>query len=633
MHEVREALACGARGPGNTVHVYAEPGVTIAVTTSETDRRQVAPRSAALAVDNDYVVVADASLYYVPDLLRKLGGAATPAASPGQLVLAAFRAFGGACVDHLEGDFAFLVWNRHTHRVDCGRDFAGRRPLFLAEWGGGLIVATALDSIASLSGFNPQVNNMAVGADAAGLFYSLDDETSMSGVRSLRAGYAAQWKPGGLLHTERVWNPGPINTSTLTFDDAAECLRDLLASAVRERLSPIGATAVWMSGGRDSPAVFAAGMYSGRRDSADRALIPISWSHPPGDSGHENGAIEQIARFWQVEPHWVDAERIQMFPGFRNRVTWGAEPFAPPFEGLTHGLANAGRELGSSIALDGYGGDFLFHVSRVYLADLVARGHVRRALRDWRAMDGTGAGMRGFFTYGVQPNLPRWARRALGIARGGRPLRDPMEQTAPPWMLPRFMHDYGLEERFESLGPMSRAGPSATERETQFYLSHQFFARISSRMAGFALDHGVEVRSPLLDGRIVHFALSRPREDRNSAGDNKRLLRAAMRGLLPETVLAPQRLKTGTLSSYFDRHMRSDGLARFSEILPARALSEAGIIEPDILARAVARYREEGAAYPHAEALFCTLQAELWLRARTGLAATLGSTRKEAISA
>jgi asparagine synthetase B (glutamine-hydrolysing) len=272
--------------------------------------------------------------------------------------------------------------------------------------------------------------------------------------------------------------------------------------------------------------------------------------------------------------------------------------------------------LGASVALDGYGGDFLFQVSQGYLSDLMARGRVTRALRDWRAMDVGKEGLRGFFHYGVQPLLPRWGARALTAARGGRSLRAAMEPATPPWIHQRFVREHALAERFALLGPGAQAGPTAVERETQFYLSHQFFARVNSRMSGFALDEGVEVRSPLLDHRVVRFALARPREERNNAGDQKRLLRAAMRGLLPESVLAGRRAKTGTLTSYFAQHMRSDGLELLAQLLPAPTLADAGIIEPSELERAVVRYRAEGDSYPYAESLYCTLQAESWLSER-----------------
>ncbi len=611
-----DALGNALGRAGERVRLQIEPPAILGVAHRAPEPASGLLQPPSFAVDDDFVVLADATLYYIADLCRVLGmrEGANPSAS--QLILAAFRKFGIACVDHLEGDFAFLIWDRHSRRVFCARDFTGRRPLFLGEWRGGLVVATSLDSIAALPGFDPQVNLAAVGADAAGLLFSCDDETCMKGVRSLRAGHIAQWSAGETLRTKRFWHPSAKNVRPMSFDDAAEHLRDLLATAVSERVSRIGPTTVWMSGGRDSTAVFAAGMDAVRSGRSQGELIPVCRSHPRGDSGREDEMIEDIARHWGTTPHWTEAEHTPLFPGIRNRTRWSAEAFAPPFEGLTRALARTGRAIGSSIALDGYGGDFLFQVSRVYLSDLVARGRVTRALRDWQAMDGGKEGLRGFFHYGMQPLLPKWATTALRAARGNQSLRASMQRTAPPWIDERFVRQHSLVERFAALGPDGQAGSSAVEREAQFYLTHQFFARVNAKMSGFALDHGVELRSPLLDRRIVRFALSRPAEERNNAGDNKRLLRASMRGLLPESVLAPRRAKTGTLSSYFTHHMRNEGLSLLNQLLPATALSDAGIIDSAELARAVARYRNEGAAYPHAESLYCTLQAESWLSAR-----------------
>jgi asparagine synthase (glutamine-hydrolysing) len=611
-----DALASALGRAGDNVRVHTEPSAILGVSHRTAGSAAASLQRPGFAIDDDFVVVADATLYYLADLQRALGERVARNASTAQLILAAFRAFGPSCVDHLEGDFAFLIWDRHSRRVFCARDFTGRRPLFLAPWRDGLVVATSLDSIAALPGFDPQVSLAAVGADAAGLLFASDDETCMRGVKSLRAGHTAQWSAREPLVTSRYWYPSSNAGPQLPFDEAALHLRELLATAVTERMSGAGPTVVWMSGGRDSTAVFAAGIHGKRRGVSRSALIPLSRSHPPGDSGREDETIEEIARHLGVTPQWTDAQQTPLFPGLRNRTRWSAEPFAPPFEGLTRALAKAGHSLGSSVALDGYGGDFLFQVSRVYLSDLVARGRLAKAVRDWRVMDRGKEGLRGFLHYGMQPLLPRWATGALRAARGTRSFQASMQRTTPPWIVDKFVREHGLSERFASLGPEAQRGPSAVERETQFFLTHQFFARVNSKMAGFALDHGVELRSPLLDRRVVEFALARPAEERNNAGDHKRLLRAAMRGLLPESALAPRSAKSGTLASYFAHHMKTDGLAQLVQLLPARALSDAGIVDPDELARAVARYQVEGAAYPHTESLYCTLQAESWLSAR-----------------
>jgi asparagine synthase (glutamine-hydrolysing) len=623
-----EALGSALGRAGGRVRLQIEPPAILGVAHRAPEPASGWLQPPSFAIDDDFVVLADATLYYVADLKRALGERASANPSPSQLILSAFRKFGPACVDHLEGDFAFLIWDRHSRRVFCARDFTGRRPLFLAPWRNGLVVATSLDSIAALPGFDPQVNLAAVGADAAGLLFACDDETCMRGVKSLRAGHTADWSANAPLVTKRFWHPSSKNVEALPFDDAAAHLRDLLATAVTERLSASGSTAVWMSGGRDSTAVFGAGMHALRTGTGNGELLPICRSHPHGDSGREDETINEIARWWGVTPHWTDAQHTPLFPGLRKRTRWSAEAFAPPFEGLTRALAKTGRALGAPVALDGYGGDFLFQVSRVYLADLVARGRVSTALRDWRAMDGGKEGLRGFFHYGMQPLLPRWATTALSAARGSRSFRASMQRTMPPWIDDHFVKEHSLAERFATLGPGGQVGPTAVEREAQFYLTHQFFARVNGKMAGFALDHGVELRSPLLDQRIVRFALSRPAEERNNAGDHKRLLRAAMRGLLPESVLAPRKAKTGTLASYFAHHMRTEGLTLLTQLPPATALSDAGVIDSAQLARAISRYRNEGAAYPHAESLYCTLQAEWWLSARQKVGRSVMPARK-----
>ncbi len=624
----RDALSSALGRAGDRVRLHVEPNAILGAAQRNPEPPSTWFQPPSFAADDDYVVVADATLYYVSDLRRALGDRVSRNASPSQLILSAYRAFGPRCVDHLEGDFAFLIWDRHSRRIFCARDFTGRRPLFLAPWRDGLVIATSLDSLAALPGFDAQVNLAAVGADAAGLLFASDNETCMRGVQSLRAGHTAQWGPGEPVVTGRYWYPSAVGDRQLPFKEAAENLRDLLATAVAERMNVDGPSTVWMSGGRDSTAVFAAGIHALRSGLAHLPLLPVCRSHPPGDSGREDETIEEIARYLGVTPCWTDAQETPMFPGLRNRTRWSAEAFAPPFEGLTRALAKTSRALGSAVALDGYGGDFLFQVSRVYLSDLVARGRVTRALRDWRAMDGGKEGLRGFFHYGMQPLLPRWATSALRAARGNRSFRASMQRTTPPWIDDRFVREHGLGEKFAALGPDGQVGPSAVAREAQFFLTHQFFARVNSKIAGFALDHGVELRSPLLDRRVVEFALSRPAEERNNAGDHKRLLRAAMHGLLPESVLAPRQTKSGTLASYFAHHMRNDGLAQLTQLLPARALSDAGIVDPDELTRAVARYRIEGAAYPHTESLYCTLQAESWLSARQAFGLSMRPRRR-----
>src|SRR4029077_9555993 len=117
----------------------------------------------------------------------------------------------------------------------------------------------------------------------------------------------------GAVRLERNWDVPAIGTgSTLRFEEAAEELRALLQRAVAERLSTSGPTAVWMSGGWDSSAVFAAGKSLLQHEGGARDLLPVSISYPEGDPGREDELIEQIAGHWGSPVHWLRVDDIPL---------------------------------------------------------------------------------------------------------------------------------------------------------------------------------------------------------------------------------------------------------------------------------------------------------------------------------
>jgi asparagine synthetase B (glutamine-hydrolysing) len=196
----------------------------------------------------------------------------------------------------------------------------------------------------------------------------------------------------------------------------------------------------------------------------------------------------------------------------------------------------------------------------------------------------------------------------------------PREDAPPPWLEPRFVRESALDHRVEA-GALPRGASSLADAEAEWYLTHPFFGRVNAMMGRLALEYGVELRSPLFDRRIVAFALARPRDERNRAGDKKRLLRRAMRGLLPDEVLAVRGAKTGTQHSFFYRGMREQVLPLLDSLSRDAALAELGIVSPRALAAAIADHRA-GRTAAHTEELYATLQTELWLRARLGKEST-----------
>ena len=609
--------AAMARRGGGAADGRRAPGAVLAVTRHAWETAAWLGGAARVAADGAVLAAADASLYHRADLRRALAarGVAPAGGTAADLVVAAYRAWGTACAEHLEGDFAFVLWDGDARRVVCARDFAGKRPLVYATLPGGLAAASTASILRAHPRCPDALNPVVLAETAAGLWAG-SDETAWRAIRTLPAGATLVAEEGRPPRVFRHWEPPAMGSARgPRFEEAAAELCERIVLAAAERLPPGQDAAVWMSGGWDSTAVFAAAEVARRRGGDPAPLHVVSVTHPPGDPGREDETILRVADRWRRPVHWIDIAGVPLFDDARARAAARDEPFAHVFETWNRALAARAADLGARVAFDGNGGDQLFHTSNVFLADLLRTGRWGELRREWRAKGGSDP--RDFFAHAVQPLLPPAVVEALGRLRG-RPLRPTFERPLPPWIDPGFARRHGLRHRERAHDPRPRGGGAAA-REGYWYLTAPYFPRAYGLAAAFALDEGVEVRSPLLDRRVVELAAARPREERNAGRETKRLLRAAMRGLLPDDVLAPRDVKTGTLAGYFAGAMRRDFPALAAEAFRAPRLADLGIVDADALRAGCHAYARTGDG-SLGFALVQTLQVELWLRARDGRA-------------
>jgi asparagine synthase (glutamine-hydrolysing) len=571
---------------------------------------------AEVATDGSVAVVTDAALYHVADLRRRLraAGFEPRGDTPAHCVLAAYRAWGSALPEKLDGDFAFILWDGDVGRALCARDFAGKRPLVYAQADAGLVIGSTVATVLAHPLVADGLNPVSIAETAAALWQG-NDETAYRAIRRLQPARTLAWRAGESVRITLHWEP-PAQGSAASPDlerDGEE-LRELLCAAAAERFPDSGTAAVWMSGGWDSSAVFAAGQESLRRGAGTgRRLEIVSVSYPPGDPGREDEQIAAIAGHWSKPVHWLDIASIPLFDRPAERAALRDEPFAHAFEMWNRALIGRTRELGSRVAFDGNGGDQLFFTSNVFFADLLVRGHWRELRREWRTKGGTA--FHDFFANAVRPILPAALLDLAGALRG-RPFSRVFERNIPSWIRRDFARAHDLVGRERRHSPRPRGGGLAA-REAYWYVMAPYFARAYGLLASFALEAGVELRSPLLDRRVVEFAAARPRAERNAGREIKRLLRRAMKGLLPEETLAPRDAKTGTLEGYFGRSMQRDFPALANAAIEDARLADMGIIEPNAFRAALAEYARTGNGRT-GYALLQTVQVELWLRARQG---------------
>lgn len=584
-----------------------------------TGARSAAGAGAPLLHDGALLVAADATLYHRADLLRALAarGFRPHGSSPAHIIAAAYRAWGVGCPRYLEGDFAFVLWDAAVQTLLAARDFAGRRPLFHAALDGTHVVASTLHTLRAHERCSGALDVAAIAMHAGGLFAAAD-VTPYAGIAELPAGHSLTIHRGA-VSISRHWEPPPVREARgPSFDDAAAELRDLLAACTRERLAPAERTSIWLSGGWDSSAVLGAGVHALGGEDARHRMSAVSIGFPEGDPGREDELIEQLSAHTGVPVHWLSIRDIPLLESPLERASARGAPFAHPFEMGNHALALGSRATGARVALDGVGGDQLFQVSNVFMADLLRTGRFLSLARSVRRAGLHRSSRRHLLRTVVHPLLPAPLRHLARSVRGPRSLRGYLERTLPDWFDSDFARLHALEEREAAAVPRP-TGRDRAANEMRWYLSYAYFPRAFCAVADIALEHGVELRSPLYDRRIVEFAATRPRSERADGRETKRLLRHAMRGLLPESFLAPRAHRTGTAGAYFTRELRQVHAPWLTALLAEPLhLEELGIVRGQVLRRSWDDF-VRGHHGALGIGLLLTIQTELWLRTHIAL--------------
>ncbi len=607
---LHRAMACLTFLGGDRSERWSDDCVEIDITRKHWELSDDFSGNIAIFARDHLVVAADATIYDRPALISALAAAGVRpiGSTPTHLIAAAYRAWGVRLAEHLNGDYAFVIWDSIRQRLVAGRDPTGIRPLFYSEIGPAVIVASSARAIAESLSRGNVLNLSCLGGQVAGLINSPGTETAYDGVDPVPPAHLLI-SGSGHVRLERYWRP-PLepDRNPMGEADARVALRELVATAVADRMSS-GRTTVWMDGAVDSTAVFAAGQH--RLPALDRSrLRPVSISYPPDDPGSEDDLVEAAAEYWGAKVQWLQSSDIPLLDSLEERAQESDEPPAHLQELWNRALARATRAAGSRVALDGTGGDRLFHVSDIVLADLVRGGRWLEALRHARAC---GHGWSQAMRLGILPLAPPALSDLASRLAGPRFLRHYLERPPAPWMRADFLARHELRERDLAVLRAVRAA-SLAHTESVLLLTLPAWDGGAGYMRGALLQEGIENRSPLLDRRIVEFALSRPIQERASVHAPKTLLRGAMQGLLPARVLELGSRPAGTIR--FSRLRMREAYPGLVERLFAQPLriADMGMVDPDALRTAASRVSAGQADDDVRANLFHAMKVEFWLR-------------------
>jgi len=525
-----------------------------------------------------------------------------------EVVLAAYAQWGPACLDRLNGQFAFAVWDRTERTLFVARDRLGIKPFYWAEHAGGLVFASEAKAILA-TGLVPVAADPEVAHNP--WHYPMAPRTGFVGVHKLPPGHSLTWRDGK-VSTSRWWAI-PDAAPRLDRPDAARALAHLLPDAVAlEMISdvPVGAL---LSGGLDSTAIVAlmARVASGPvRTMAIRFRAEdLPFEAMPDD---ERFAV-MAAKHYGCEHTEIEISPrvVELLP----RIVWHLdEPIFDPAAINTLLIAEEARRRGITVLLSGMGGDEIFGGYRKHLACLLA-GRYQRVVpgpvRDALAAIGRHlpvATSRGGFRHA------RWMRRFLGFASlppTERFLRSDLSLAPEEYseMFPdatRIPYD-GLVEvrdrraRFEA-GSSSYLENMCRWDATVFLPDHNLAYTDKATMAA-----GVEARPPLIDHRIVELAFRLRDDDRVRGTVQKALFRDVVAPWLPpEIARRPKANFAAPLRAWVRRDLRD----MVDDLLSEGALRRRGLYRPEWVRRKIEDDRKGRADHGHL--IWNLLNRELW---------------------
>ena len=562
-----------------------------------------------------FTIVFNGEVYNFRRLRRELMalGASFKGSSDTEVLLAAFEEWGVArSLPRMTGMFAFAAWDAKTGELWLARDRMGEKPLYIAQFDRGLAFASELKAFRTIPGFPTDIDPTAM-SDLMRSGFIGGRHTIYRAVTRLRPGELAEVALTDgvpIVRTRPYWNLHdhlPVGASDGFASDGAATdeLDEVLTGVVRDEMVadvPIGA---FLSGGVDSSLIVAL-----MQKVATRPVRTFTIGFRE-NSHDESPFAREVARHLGTDHTEVILSADDALAFVERLPNVFDEPFADSSQLPTLLLSSVTRRY-VTVALSGDGGDELFGGYSHYIGHDSIDRLVHRVPRVLRRPLGAalGATPRAL----LAPLLTRgstWAPNTR--ARLVRELRNPSRAGSYANLLATWVEPADILAPRQIRRAAPRESPPWPHAQTDveacmtFDMEHYLPDDILVKVDRSAMACSLETRAPLLDHRVVQFALRQPLHRKIRDGRGKFLLRNLLVRYVPlELIDRPKRGFAIPLGAWLRTALRPWGDA----MLESDALLQTWFQPSAVSALWQAHQRGED----HAERLWPLLIAMQWLR-------------------
>lgn len=555
--------------------------------------------------DDRYVLSSDARIDNREDLASQLGllSAELHQISDARLILLAYRKWGNACVEHLRGDFVFIIWDHDEQSIFIARDSLGARSLAYYLNDKIFIAASEINQVLAHPWVPVKINENRIAEYLLSDFHNQTD-TYYSNLYYLPPGSCLYLNPTG-CKTWSYWQIDPERRLHYRHDDQyAEHFLELLQRTVKARLRSIGTIAVSMSGGLDSTSVAALTSQFIRNDPLSQSQLPVfSYSFAEFPRLDEIRHIQLMVEKFHLHYHPVNCDRAWTLSGFPD--AWHVDvgyPLGDAYALLPETLANAAGQAGVRLLLSGYYGDVLFEGGWYWAASLFQGMHLGILLQQIRRYKDRVDWRRDLWNHGFRPLIPTSLRK---VYRSIFPRSEVQSDSAiHPELLKncsstRLENDIQGQARFPSPGIWSRYQS----------LTLNLFSQGAAATRKLYLRNGMELETPYWDRSLVEFAMAIPADQLHRPEKDRYLFRNAMKDILPIDVV--NRKDKTNFFPLFEEGLLKKEADTVRKILQHPLILEHQYINPDWHTRTFSDLPDAILKDPQIWSCICL---EIWLR-------------------
>jgi asparagine synthase (glutamine-hydrolysing) len=487
-----------------------------------------------------YWITYNGEVYNFIELRQELeaAGVAFYSGSDTEVILAAYHAWGPDFVLKMNGMWAFAIWDSVQRQLFLSRDRFGVKPLHYLAEPRRFVFASELKSFLHLDRFTARENEEEMCRQLAAK--ESREETLIEGVKLLRAGHNMLVSEAG-VKIWRWWRTlDHIPAVPKRYSDQVDRFRELFFDACRLRLRSDVPISTCLSGGLDSSSILcslaAINTGGGSRLARDfhRAFVATFDGTQHDETAYAEAAIARAGADARFRPMAARALAADL-GSYAHDVEVISEGLLVPVWALYREL----RRDGVYVSLDGLGADeLLMGYGAALRTSMLTNSSVLK--HPFRTYDLARTVHRQFpedesvarLMYLSDPALQSLGDKVRQLRGRTKVVKARPVSPESAWIKPvsTEMDEFDIAERksLEGLTPMNRM--------LYWQFHHGINHSLLRKYDRMSMSHGIEVRMPFMDWRLATYCFGLPDEAKAGGGYSKRILRDAMKGILPEKI-------------------------------------------------------------------------------------------------